>query len=54
MPRKANIRDYENLAHEVQKYPCIYDKADQGHQEKDRVINAWKEVDKALELPEGN
>lgn len=53
MPRTANIRDDENLANEVQKYPCIYDKTDQGHKEKDRVENAWKEVDKASGFPEG-
>ena len=53
MPRTANIRDDENLANEVQKYPCIYDKADPGHKEKDRVLNAWKEVDNSLDLPEG-
>ena len=46
MPRTANIRDDVNLPNnEVQKYPCIYDKADPGHKEKDRVINGWKEVD---------
>ena len=49
MPRIANIRDDVNLPNnEVQKYPCIYDKADPGHKEKDRVINTWKEVDNSI------
>ena len=49
MPRIANIRDDVNLPNnEVQKYPCIYNKADPGHKEKDRVINAWKKVDKSI------
>ena len=54
MPRTVNLRDDENLADEVMKYPCIYDRADTGHREKDRVMNAWKEVDNSLNLPEGD
>ena len=53
MPRTVNMRDDEKLAHEVQKYKCIYDKADPGHKDKDRINNAWREVDKSLGLEEG-
>ena len=49
MPRTANIRDDVNLPNnEVQKYPCIYDKADPPYKEKDCVINAWKEVNNSI------
>ena len=30
----------KKLAHRVQDFPCIFDKADKGHKEKDVVINA--------------
>ena len=54
MPRAANMKEDEALAQEVEKYPCIYDKSDLGHKEKDRVNNAWTEIEKSLELEEGN
>ena len=40
-------------ASEVIKYKCIYDKRDPGHKEKDRVVNAWAEVEKSLGFEEG-
>ena len=45
---KSNIQEFEILSEEVQKYPCLYDKADMGYKEKDRRANAWRAVDEAL------
>ena len=53
MPKFATIDEDEALASEVIKYKCIYDKNDPGHIEKDRVLNAWAEVEKSLGFEEG-
>ena len=55
MPRIANIRDDVNLPNnEVQKYPCIYYKADPGHKEK-RKKPCYKCLERSgqFDLPEG-
>ena len=44
-----NLQEEEQLANEVQKYPCLYDKPNPGHYEKDRVINAWELLMKHLD-----
>ena len=43
----------ESLSIEVYKYPCLYDKSIPEHKEKDRVANAWKEIEEELGLEEG-
>ena len=48
-----NLQEEKQLANEVQKYPCLYDKSNPGHHEKDRVINAWRAVDETLGFEEG-
>ena len=50
---KSNIQESEILSEEVQKYQCLYDKADMGYKEKDRRANAWRTVDEALGYEEG-
>jgi len=47
-----SLEQEEKLAQKVQNFPCIFDKADKGHKEKDVVINAWNEVAKSLEFVE--
>ena len=44
------MQEVENLAIEVEKYPCLYDKANAGYKEKDRKASACKAIDKALGL----
>ena len=54
MPRQSfDIREDELLSIEVRKYTCLYDKSDPGYKEKDRVDNAWKCIDSALDVAEG-
>lgn len=48
-----NLNHDESLMTEVQKFPCLYDKSDRGFKEKDRILNAWREIDTALQLEEG-
>ena len=40
-----DISEDEQLSIEIRKYPCIFDKSNVGYKEKDRVENAWKEID---------
>ena len=47
---KLTIENEEQLAHEVKKYPCLFDKADKGYKEKDCVSNAWREVATSLDF----
>ena len=49
---KCNIQEDEILANEVQKYPCLYNKADKGYMERDRKANAWRKVDEELGFEE--
>lgn len=48
-----SLTEDEKLAEEVRKYSCLYDKADKGYKERDRVKNAWKEVELSLGYEEG-
>ena len=51
MPKVTfDLQEDELLSVEVFKYKCLYDKTSKGYKEKDRVINAWKAVEEALEL----
>ena len=50
---KSDLQRDERLAIEVKKYECLYDKSVPGYKEKDKVANAWREVDKALVLEQG-
>ena len=50
---KCNIREDESLAHEVQKYRCLYDKTNKGYKERDRKSNAWREIEEHLGYEEG-
>ena len=45
---KCNIQDEERLAEEVQKYPCLYGKRNEGYKEKDRKENTWREGEQRL------
>ena len=44
----CNIQDEERLAEEVQKYPCLYGKRNEGYKEKDRKENTWREGEQRL------
>ena len=48
-----NLNQDELLSTEIQKFPCLYDKSDKGFKEKDRVANAWMEIETALKVEEG-
>ena len=49
MPRQSfDIRESEQLFIEIRKYPCLFDRSNAGYKEKDRVENAWKEIDNSL------
>ena len=50
---KFTTFEEETLAEEVQKYPCLYNKANAGYKEKDRKINIWKNVEEALGQEKG-
>ena len=52
MASKCNLQEDERLAVEVEKYLCLYDKADKGYKEKDRKENAWRTIDEELGLEE--
>ena len=47
------IKDDERLAEEVRKYTCLYDKADKGYKENERVTKAWKAIEETLGYEEG-
>ena len=50
---KRSLQEDEILSEEVHKYPCLFDKTCKGYKEKDRVKNAWKEVELSLGYEEG-
>ena len=33
---KSNLKEEERLAEEIRKFPCLYDKSNEGYEEKDR------------------
>ena len=44
------MQDAERLAQELQKYPCLYEKGNKGHKERerDRKETAWRAVEQFL------
>ena len=45
MPRQYfNIREDEQLSIKTRKHPCLFNISIAGYKEKDRVENAWKEI----------
>ena len=50
---KCDLREDENLAIEVEKHPCLYNKGCKEYKERDRCKNAWKEIEKQLGLEQG-
>ena len=50
---KFSISEDENLALEVQKYPCLYDRSLKEYKEVDRKKNAWTAIDVSLGMEEG-
>ena len=54
MPRRSfDIMENEQLSIEIRKYPCLFDKSNAECKGKDRVKNAWKEIDNSLGIEEG-
>ena len=47
------IADNEKTAVEVRKYPYLYDKSNSSYKENLPKINAWKEIDKSMDKPDG-
>ena len=45
---KSNLKEEERLPKEIRKFPCLYDKGNEGYKEKDRNKNGWREVENAL------
>ena len=43
-----DIREDEQLSIKIRKYPCLFNISNAGYKEKDRVENAWKEIDNSL------
>ena len=33
---KSNLKEEKRIAEEIRKFPCLYDKSNEGHKEKDR------------------
>ena len=50
---RCSIQEDKALAYEVQKYPCLYDKASKTYKEVDRRKNAWREMETDLGLEKG-
>ena len=50
---KSNLKEEERLTEEIRKFPCLYDKSNEGYKEKDREKNAWREVENPLGFEEG-
>ena len=54
MPRRFfDIREDGRLSIEIRKYPCLFGKSNAGYKKKDRVGNAWEEIDNSLGTEEG-
>ena len=47
-----DIREDEQLSIEIRKYACLFDKSNAGYKAKDRIENAWKEIDNSLGIEE--
>lgn len=50
---KLDLQEDENLAEEVRKYPCLYNKSSKDYKSKTAVENAWKQIESDLGLEEG-
>ena len=50
---KLDLQEDENLAEEVRKYPCLYNKSSKDHKSKTAVENAWKQIESDLGLEKG-
>ena len=48
--KKTSLKAEEALASPVEKYPCLYNKADPGYKEKDRRQNSWVKIENTLGL----
>ena len=44
------VRENEELAEVIQKYPCLYDKSKKEYKDKNFTENAWKEVADQLDF----
>ena len=51
--KKRSLKAEEALASAVEKYPCLYNKADPGYNEKDRRQDAWVKIENTLGLERG-
>lgn len=51
---KFNLQEDEELAQEVEEYPCLYGKASEHYKDKRKEANAWKHVDEQIGFEEGN
>ena len=49
---KHHLQENEELAEDVRKYPCVYDKASEQYKDKIKVANAWKRVNEQLGFEE--
>lgn len=50
---RCDLREDEYLAEAVRNFSCLYDKSCKEYREKDRVANAWKNVEEELGCEEG-
>ena len=50
---KCNLDDDENLAGEVEKYPCLYDKGHTDYKDKGIKEESWKVIDHNLGFAQG-
>ena len=50
---KSNLKEEGRLAEEIRKFPCLYDRSNEGYKEKVRKKNAWCEVENTLDYEEG-
>ena len=46
--KKTSSKAEEALASAVEKFPCLYSKADLGYKQKDIQQNAWVEIENTL------
>ena len=45
---EKDIQDDKCLAEDLQNYPCLYEKGNKIHKEKDQEENAWRTVEQFL------
>ena len=55
MGRKTvNFLEDEDVAENVRKFPCLYDKSSMDYKDKRAKKNAWHQVEENLGMEEGN